>query len=167
MEISSNVVNWTMLAKTEVIVQDIFLSWYLLVVFVFCSKPQLLAFISSLYKQVQLITYNEYQVQSFLSSGLIIYKFPLFALFSFFFSFGSSAWDTSFSNNYFTCLLHETVVSVLVQNTKGSCIWKGVKGLVIGYRLLDLYVSGSETVRGTRCRSVCCLKLAQQWVRWY
>lgn len=59
MEISSNVINGTVLAKTELIVWDIFFSSYVLAAFVFCSKPQLLAFISSLYKQVQLITYNE------------------------------------------------------------------------------------------------------------
>lgn len=28
----------------------------------------------------------------------------------------------------------------------------GVKGLVMGYRLLDLYVTDSEAVHGTRCQ---------------
>lgn len=45
-----------------------------------------------------------YEVQSFLSSDLIIYKFPACVLIYLFIFPGGSAWDTSLSNNYFMYL---------------------------------------------------------------
>lgn len=51
-----------MVAKIDIIVQDLLLTCCLLIMFVFYGKLDLLSFINSLYKQVQLITSNENNV---------------------------------------------------------------------------------------------------------